>query len=491
VRISLLYIYELNACNQVKTEEVAGSDDRCRIAVRIHDPAIKRRRFPDFLNYPTDSSLFLQMATSENKPYSVFRQIPERPEIVTFGGSYQEVLPDQLKSLNVSRVFLVVSKSLAESSSEVEALQSLPGLKEKLVGTKIGVRPHGYVFSCIQPNRSDIDDVVEIINRVRDLSVDCLVTVGAGSISDACKNVKFGLSNNVHTKADFLPLKAKIDFDSGSINLPDIPLHPPTLKLICIPTSLSAGEYNCKSGGLDRETGKKFPFFQPDCMPDVILCDPYLARKTPEWVWLSTGVRSLDHAMETLCNPNFNLKDPVLADAYRSSKESVDLLMRGLILSKEDPENVEARDMCQRGSWKASLAVVREVPMGGSHAIGHILGPVGNVPHGVTSCVMCPAVLRYNYRVNSKQQDEIKEMLIRNGIVKELGLQDKPDLQLWQILATFIRYIGMPQSLKEVGIEQKDYKKISEETLGDFWSRTNPIPLERSDQVMEILEMAA
>jgi maleylacetate reductase len=332
---------------------------------------------------------------------------------------------------------------------------------------------------------------VEIINTAHELDVDCLVTVGAGSISDACKNVKMGHANNVKTRDDFLKLRAKIDFDSGSIELPDIPLNPPTLKLICIPTSLSAGEYNSKSGGLDKGSGKKYPFFQPDCMPDVIICDPYLAKKTPDWVWLSTGVRSLDHAVETLGSINMDLKDPLLAKAHQAAEEAVGLLVKGLILCKGDGDNIAARDMCQRGAWRASLAVVRGIPLGGSHAIGHILGPVGHVPHGVTSCVMCPAVLRYNYKVNGRQQGQMKEILVREGIVDKLGLQNEKDLPLWKILSVFIKSIGMPQSLAEVNIGPDKFPLIAKETLTDFWSRTNPIPLETPEQVMEILKMAA
>src|SRR5271170_5043933 len=137
---------------------------------------------------------------------SVVPQIPERSEKVTFGGSYQRVLPTQLEQLNVSKVFLVASKSLAEGGSEVESIQNLPIMKEKLVGVKIGVGPHGYFTNLVfcADTFSDLDDVIEIIKAIRKLSADCLVTIGAGSISDACKNVKMGLSNHVTTKADFL-----------------------------------------------------------------------------------------------------------------------------------------------------------------------------------------------------------------------------------------------------------------------------------------------
>jgi maleylacetate reductase len=335
-----------------------------------------------------------------------------------------------------------------------------------------------------------LDDVVETINEITELGADCVVTLGAGSISDASKNIKLGHSNNVKTRDDLLKIKGKVNFAQGSIEVPDTPLNPPTLKLICIPTSLSAGEYNPKSGSLDRQSGKKYPFYQPDCMPDVIICDPYLAKLTPEWVWLSTGVRSVDHAVETICNPKIDLTDSSLAEAYSAAEEALVLLIEGLALSKDDPDNVEARDLCQRGAWKASLAIVRGIPMGGSHAIGHILGAVAGVAHGHTSCVCMPAVNRFNYKVNSKQQDHIKQILVERGIVEKLGLQDSPDLQPWEILLAFIKFIGMPHSLTEVGVKEQDFGRIAKETLTDFWSRMNPIPLDSEDQVMRILEFA-
>ena len=63
----------------------------------------------------------------------------------------------------------------------------------------------------------DLDDVVEVINKVRELSADTLVTLGAGSISDGCKNVKLGHGNNVKTKEDLLKIRAKIDYASGTL----------------------------------------------------------------------------------------------------------------------------------------------------------------------------------------------------------------------------------------------------------------------------------
>ena len=34
-----------------------------------------------------------------------------------------------------------------------------------------------------------------------------------------------------------------------------------------------------------------------------VIFDPELSIHTPEWLWLSTGVRSVDHATEAICSP--------------------------------------------------------------------------------------------------------------------------------------------------------------------------------------------
>jgi maleylacetate reductase len=315
-----------------------------------------------------------------------------------------------------------------------------------------------------------------------------LLTIGAGSLSDIAKNVKFGLSQPI-TPEEFPTLAAKIDFSTGNF-VPPAGTRPLDLKLVCVPTSLSAGEYNPASGCLDRSTGKKSPYYHPDSMPDIIICDPFLGRKTPEWVWMSTGVRSIDHAVETLCNATIDLTNASLVEARQAAKEGLSLLLRGLIAVKEDAGSVNAREMCQRGAWKASLAIVRGVSMGGSHAIGHVLGPLGGVAHGHTSCVCLPAVLRYNYKVNAEQQEEVRQLLYSEGIVEKLGLSERK-VECWEIIRSFIRYIGMPGTLSEVGIQKDQFEDIAKGTMTDFWARTNPIPLTSPEQVMEILEMAA
>lgn len=121
------------------------------------------------------------------------------------------------------------------------------------------------------------------------------------------------------------------------------------------------------------------------------------------------------------------------------------------------------------------------IPMGGSHAIGHQLGPLG-VPHGVTSCVLNPAVMKYNMKHGdaavAKRQDKVKQILWSEPEVSAMlegsGLrQDQADLG--DVMDAVIRALGLPRSLKEVSVDPKLIPTLSQRALADFWSPTNPV----------------
>ena len=90
------------------------------------------------------------------------------------------------------------------------------------------------------------------------------------------------------------------------------------------------------------------------------------------------------------------------------------LLSRGLRASKADPTDLAARLDCQLGSWMSMVGSQNGVPTGASHGIGHVLGGTAGVPHGYTSCVMLPHVMRFNARVNAERQDAVADALGRH-----------------------------------------------------------------------------
>jgi alcohol dehydrogenase class IV len=145
-------------------------------------------------------------------------------------------------------------------------------------------------------------------------------------------------------------------------------VKPPTIPLITIPTSLSGGEYFSLAGGTDDETHHKQGFLFSGMGSKLIILDPELATLTPEYHWLSTGVRSVDHCVEALCCLT------ATPESDRKAEEGLRLLVPNLLRCKNDVKDVEARQACFLAVNLAMDNVRAGIPMGGSHAIGHQLG---------------------------------------------------------------------------------------------------------------------
>ena len=146
--------------------------------------------------------------------------------------------------------------------------------------------------------------------------------------------------------------------------------------------------------------------------------------------------------------------------------------------TREAPEDLAARLDCMVGAWLSLVGVQGGVEKGIGHAIGHILGGSAGVPHGITSCLMLPHELRWNAPVNAAQQKLASEAM---GDAQA----DAAD-----ICARFIEGLGLPHRLQDVGVEKADLDRLSELTMKDRWTATNPRPVKGPEDVREILEMA-
>ena len=312
-----------------------------------------------------------------------------------------------------------------------------------------------------------------------------MLTLGGGSITDTVKIVNLCLANNAKTYDDLERLRA-IPLGNGDRRSPPYAI-PPQISIICIPTTLSAGEYSGYAGGTDPRTLQKKSFHHFGVIPAVVILDPKLTCTTPEWAWISTGVRAIDHCVETL--GSFNS----VPEADDAAAKGLALLLPSLLRTKRDPSDLSARLQSQLGANVAMDPICRGIAMGASHAIGHQLGPFG-VGHGQTSCILCPAVMKFNSPVNAKRQSRIHQVIWSDefiaSVLQSHGLaRESSDVS--SCLDVYFRELGMPRSLTDVGIQATMFERISKNALLDFWAKQNPIPLETEGQVMQILEMVA
>ncbi|MDG2494408.1 MAG: iron-containing alcohol dehydrogenase [Luminiphilus sp.] len=377
-------------------------------------------------------------------------------ERVHMGRRTAEALVEEAELLGAQRIFLLVSTTLRKNTQEIAEIESALGAR--LAQTYDGIAAH-----------APRTDVLKAMAAARAAEADLIITVGGGSVTDAGKVIALGLKHNILTHEDFEGFYVYVD-ENGETVAPVF--DGPDIRVICCPTTLSGGEFNTMGGVTDDRENKKQGYTHRMMAPIAIVLDPALTLHTPEWLWHSTGVRAVDHALESLSsNHSSYFCDGVAESALR-------LLSQAMPEVKADPANLDARLRCQIGAWQSMIPIIGGVPMGASHAIGHVLGGTADVPHGYCSCVMAPAVLAFNKPVTGAKQVKVSDSFGRPGEDASVVLDE------------FIRGLGMPRSLGEVGVDEDQLDLIAEYTMLDFWSRTNPREITGPADVRSILEQA-
>jgi alcohol dehydrogenase class IV len=312
--------------------------------------------------------------------------------------------------------------------------------------------------------------VIAATRQARAVEADLIVTVGGGSITDAAKAVQLCLGNDVDRPEDLDALRP-VKGPDGAMGPPAC--NPPTVRQVSVPTTLSAGEFSAIAGVTDERTRVKELFRHPWIVPSAVILDPAITVHTPEWLFLSTGIRAVDHCVEGICA----IEAHPFADAQ--ALRGLSLLAAGLPRVKADPTDLQARLDCQMGAWLSMGPLAGGVPMGASHGIGYVLGAVFDIPHGHTSCIMLPAVMRWNKGVNDERQALVAAAMGHPG-------EDAGD-----VLDRFIAGLGMPRSLGAVRIGPEHFERISEQAMGTPWVPRNPRRIEGPAAVREILALAA
>jgi maleylacetate reductase len=367
---------------------------------------------------------------------------------VIYGTPAAVALEDLVQRAGTRRVFLMVSGTLNRETDEIEKIRRALG--NKAVGT----------FDKM-PAHTPRTAVIAAAEQARAAEADLIVTLGGGSITDAAKAVQLCLANDISDPDALDRIKAPHE------------VQPPQVRQISIPTTLSAGEFSHISGVTNERTRTKEMFRHPDIVPKAVILDPAVTRHTPMWLFLSTGIRAVDHCVEGICS---NESSPY-GDAQ--ALHGLSLLARGLPRVKADPSDMAARLDCQLGAWLSMAPLSAGVPMGASHGIGYVLGAVFDIPHGHTSCIMLPAVMRWNKSANAAKQATIAAAMGHPG-------QDAGD-----VLDAFIRGLGMPRSLGEVKVGRENFDRIAQQAMGTPWVPRNPRPIAGPAEVREILALAA
>ncbi|MFN4014008.1 MAG: iron-containing alcohol dehydrogenase [Reyranella sp.] len=380
-------------------------------------------------------------------------------ERVVYGRPAGAALRAEAERLGAKKVFITTSKSAAQSALLASVID---GLGELHAGTYAGITAH-----------SPRPCVVEGAAMARAAGADLIVALGGGSVIDATKTILIALWQNV-TDVDQLDAYRAGKPKEGAAP-PSEAIKPPAdaIRMIAVPTTLSAAEFNAFAGISDPRKGIKESFGHRLIVPRVIVLDPAATLATPMDLMLSTGLKAVDHAVERLCSQQAH---PFVLG---TATEALKLLAHALPAHKANPDDMATRLDLQFGMWLSIGAGTSGVGVGASHGIGHVLGAACHVPHGHTSCVMLPSVLRWNLPANAERQKRVGEAF------------GKPDAAAGDLVEGLVKTLGLPGRLSEVGVGRDRFREIAEKSMHDRAVLNNPRPIKGPEQVMEILELAA
>ena len=374
---------------------------------------------------------------------------------VVWGKPAAQAVVEEADRRAAKRLFIVTGRTLNRQTDVVTKIRSALGTR--CVGTFDECREH-----------TPRDSVIAAANAARGANPDLIVSIGGGTVIDTVKVMLIALAHELTQPEQLSDFHLRMNPD-GSRYAPVI--KPLPFRQIAVSTTLSAAEFSNFGGSVDPVRKVKDGYMGREIGPASVILDASATLPTPEWLWHSTGIRAVDHAVEGICS----IAPSPLIEA--AALHALSLLASALPRVKANPNDLDARLECLQGAWLAGMGILR-VPYGASHGIGHSLGAVTGMSHGHTSCVMLPHVMRYNLDVTRAQQARIaKAMASLTGDAAGA-------------VAQLIDALGLPSRLSALNVQRAQFAQIAEGAKDNLWVRTNPRPITSAAQLTELLEMA-
>lgn len=374
---------------------------------------------------------------------------------VIWGKPAAEAVIEEADRRGAKRIFIVTSKTLNRKTEAVEKIRQ--ALAARHVGTFDECREH-------TPRPS----VIACADAVRAASPDLILTFGGGTAIDTVKVALIALAHDLSRPEQLDDYHLRTNPD-GTRHMPVV--KPPPMRQIVLSTTLSAAEFSNFGGCTDPVRQIKHGYVGREIGAAAVILDPAVTVHTPQWLWLSTAIRAIDHSVEGICS----IQPSPLIEA--TSLQALRLFATALPQSLRDPGDMAARLECLQAAWLSGIGILR-VPYGASHGIGHSLGAVTGMSHGHTSCIMLSHVMRYNREVTAQQQARIAQAL---------GRQDGDAAAA---VADLIATLGQPARLRDLKVEKAQFAKIAEGAMENLWVRTNPRPIKGPEDLIGLLEAA-
>ena len=355
------------------------------------------------------------------------------------GAGCLSVIGERCKILGGRKALIVTDKFL-RSMEEGAVDLTVKYLKES--GIEVAF------YDGVEPNPKDTN-VKDGLKIYQSEGCDMIVTVGGGSSHDCGKGIGIVATHEgdlydyagIETLTNSLPPIVAVNTTAGTAS--EVTRH-------CVITN--------------TETKVKYVIVSWRNLPLVSFNDPMLMVKKPAGLTAATGMDALTHAVEAYVSKDAN---PV-TDA--AAIQAIKLIAQNLRQAVALGENLTARENMAYASLLAGMAF-NNANLGYVHAMAHQLGGLYDMPHGVANAMLLPHVERYNLISNPQKFADIAEFLGEN--ITGLSVMEAAEKAI-DAMFRLSKDVGIPASLKEMGVKEKDFEYMAGMALKDGNAFSNP-----------------
>ena len=344
--------------------------------------------------------------------------------------------PEALAAATIRRPLVVTDMGLVRT-----------GLIGRLLEALGAPTPPVFDRTPANPTESAVEEAADLF---RTSGCDGVVAMGGGSSLDLAKGVALAATHPG-------PL-AQYAAISGGVSR----ITPKTAPVVAIPTTAGTGSEVGRAALLTLRDGRKLGFISPHLIPKEAICDPELTLGLPPVLTAATGMDALTHCFETFLSPRVN--PPADAIALDGAARA----WRWLPHAVADGADLQARWEMMMAALEGGLTFQKGLGAvhGMSHALGSSQDPV--LHHGTLNAVLLPAVLRFNADVAPEKYERLRSAL---GLAPGADLADE--------VARLTQALGLPQTLRQMGVRDDMLAKAAEQAVLDHSTATNPRPVDR------------
>ncbi len=368
------------------------------------------------------------------------------PVKVIAGHAALEHIPFELSTLGAKRPMIITDKGVRSNNL-------LAPIETAFESTDTNI---GYIFDDVPPD-SSLETVQKAAQFYRENNCDAIIAVGGGSVIDTSKATNILVSEGGNDLLKY----------SGAHNLPK-PLKP----FFVIPTTSGTGsEVTMVAVVSDPVKNVKLAFASYYLMPHAAILDPRMTQTLPPHLTAMTAMDALTHAIEAYscmaANP--------ISDAYATA--AIQKISKNLFNVLDNPSDAEGRLELAQASTMAGIAFSNSM-VGLVHSLGHALGAVAHLPHGLCMNLFLPYVLEYNKDVNGDKISELLLHLSGADVYAQTPAHLRAEKTILGILAMRDRLYALtklPRNLRETAkVSEAQLDEVAEKALNDGSIIYNP-----------------